>query len=229
MHIPSLPSYLNSQLVPDPYVNQQHLHQADETTPEALPTSGLPRLPCSAPLAARRPRNLPEPTNVPLNSTSALGQTQIQVATHPSSTSTTLYEFGGNATAPPAPPVPLATVNPATDHSNTIHTCQCVTGGSPCNAVMDGSVRFVRDHLNGVHGFRGTGKDLVECLWGGCEKKLQRESIPRHIVTCHLRVKVSCVECGLLLSRSDVQYSHAKTCRARRRNAYPRLSTPTSR
>lgn len=199
-----------------PYADQSHLHQADETMPEPLPAPRPSGLPYSAP---GRPRSFPEFTNTPLNTTSASDQTQIQAAIHPPSTSTTLHQFGANAAAPSAPPVPLATANTVTDDSNTVHTCQCVTGGSPCNATLIGSVRSVRDHLNGAHEFRGVGKDTVKCLWARCQKVLQRENIPRHIVTCHLHVKVRCVGCGLSLSRSDVQYSHARVCRARRQTA----------
>ena len=171
-----------------------------------------------APRTTHCPRSLLEPTNVPLSATSAFHQTRIQPSIQPPSTSTTYHRLR-IATALSAPLVPPTTANSAADHSNTLYHCQFVTGGSPCNVMVLGNVRSVRDHLNWSHEFRGAGKDMVECLWMGCERRLQRESIPRHIVTCHLRVGVRCGRCGLRLSRSDVQYSHAKVCHAGRPTA----------
>jgi hypothetical protein len=238
---PSLPSYLNPPLdestahnpVPAsssfangeppydiPSAEQLYLHQVDETTPEALLSprpSALPR--SSASLTALHPQSLSEPSNVTFGTMSTFDQTQAQAVIHLPSTSTPFYGFGGDTATLPAPPVPLATAGPAPVPSNTVHICQYVTSGSPCNAAVSGSPRAVRDHLKQVHEFRSTGKDLVVCLWAGCGKTLRRENIPRHIVTCHFRVRVSCIECGLSLSRRDVQYSHARACRARRRTA----------
>ncbi|KAG8213514.1 hypothetical protein J3R82DRAFT_10146 [Butyriboletus roseoflavus] len=233
MSVPSLPNYLDPLPAQSPYdffyTNQPRLYQADETTPVALPAPGPPGLPYSSvTLTTRYPRSLPEPTNDLLSATSAFDQVQIQASNHPLSTSTTFHESGRIAPALSAPPIPPATANPAADHSNTVHHCQCVTGGSPCNGMVQGTIRSIRDHLNRTHRLRGPGKDMVDCLWVGCERRLQRENIPRHIVTRHLRVKVSCVNCGLRLSRRDVQYSHAKTCRAGRRTASRPDSNPSS-
>ena len=234
--IPPLPTFLNSLLdestaVPTfplsfangepsydiPDIKHPHLHQAEEATPDVLspPPSTLPRF--SAPLTAQHPQNLPESTNVAFGAMSTFDQTQAQAAIHPPSTSTTFH--GGGAAALPAPLVPLATTSPAPEPSNTVHICQCVTGGSPCNIAVSGRAPAVRDHLNRVHGFSSKGKDQVVCLWRGCGRTLQRENIPRHIVTCHFRVRVGCVECGRPLSRRDVWYSHARVCPARRQTA----------
>lgn len=232
MSVPSLPNHPNLPLeesaahsavsvlglvVGDPPCTIPHVHQprpcrTDETAPKAISACspfGLPY--SSAPPTTLRPQGLPASTNVPLSSASASDQTQIQAAVHPPSTSMTFHTFD---TAHAAPHTPLTT-----DHSNTVHTCQCVTDGSPCNAEVEGTIRSVRDHLRRVHSFRSAGKDAIKCLWVGCENTLQRESIPRHIISRHLRVKVSCVECGLSLSRRDVRYSHARSCRARRQTA----------
>ena len=190
-----------------PYAEQPHLHQAEEATPEVL----SPR-PSALPL---HPQNFPELTNVAFGAMSAFDQTQAQAAIHPPPPSMTFH--GGSAAALPAPLVSLATTSPAPEPSNTVHICQCVTGGSPCNVAVSGCRPAVRDHLERVHKFSSKGKDRVVCLWRGCGKTLQRENIPRHIISCHFRVKVRCVKCGRHLSRRDVRYSHANACPARRR------------
>ncbi|KAF8836092.1 hypothetical protein BDN67DRAFT_363564 [Paxillus ammoniavirescens] len=100
--------------------------------------------------------------------------------------------------------------------SNTAHVCQCVGGESPCRTLLTGNMKDLRGHLAYDHHFRTTGKKYHRCLWIGCDKWLQRENIPRHIISSHLRVKVGCETCGVELSRSDVRHSHAKRCPARR-------------
>jgi hypothetical protein len=100
--------------------------------------------------------------------------------------------------------------------SNTTHVCRCVGGESPCRTLLTGNMKELRGHLAYDHHFRTTGKKYHKCLWIGCDKWLQRENIPRHIISSHLRVKVECETCGVELSRSDVRHSHAKRCPARR-------------
>lgn len=116
-------------------------------------------------------------------------------------------------------PVRLVIASPIPDLSNTVHICQWVTGGLPCNATVGESVRAARDHLNQVHQFRGAANGPVVCLWAGCRQTLQRGNMLRHILSSHFRVRINCVECGLSFSRRDVHSSHARVCRARRRNA----------
>ena len=230
---PSYPNYPNqlfgestvqNAVSPSSFANEglQHIssavppypHQADGTTPVALSSHSSSVLPhSSAPLTTQ---TLPEPTNVALEAMSTFNQAQDQI---PPSTSTTFDEFGGSVTTHPALPAPPATASLAMDPLDAVYTCQCVTDGSPCNAAVGGSVPAVRDHLKRDHAFRSVGKKGVVCPWVGCSRTLQRESIPRHIVTCHFRVRVLCIECGLTLSRRDVQSSHAKACRGRRRTA----------
>ncbi|KAF8551504.1 hypothetical protein OG21DRAFT_268390 [Imleria badia] len=192
---------------PDP----PYLYHAGGTT-LANPTP--PTLPHSSP--PLYPPSLAEPPNITPGAMSAFDQAQDQT---PPSTSTTSDGFWGSAATHAAPPFPPATANLATDPSNTVYTCQCVTDGSLCNAAVGGSARAVRDHLRVDHALRCVGKDRVVCPWAGCSRTLQRESIPRHILSCHFRAGVLCVECGLTLSRSDVRYSHARVCRRRRQTA----------
>ena len=196
-----------------PHADQTYLHITSVTTPDlppALGPSGLLYMPNPT---TGGPEGLPEPTNTLPNSMGGPCQTQIQATVYPLSASMTFHGLG-DAHATPQVPVPFFTST--TGNARTVHTCQCMIDGSPCNIEVSGSIRSVRDHLKQVHALRCTGKDLIECPWAGCENVLQRESIPRHIVSCHLRVKVSCDECGLPLSRPDVRFSHARACRARR-------------
>lgn len=41
---------------------------------------------------------------------------------------------------------------------------------------------------------------------------MQRRSISRHIVACHLAIKVECPHCGLALSRADAKKKHGVAC-----------------
>ncbi|KAN0090679.1 hypothetical protein V8E55_004245 [Tylopilus felleus] len=183
---------------------------------EAFPSVDPSPLPhASAPFTTLPPKNLPGSANVALGSTNTF-DTHAQAAVPSPLTAAIYHGFGGSAVTPSAPEVPLATATPAVDHSNTVYTCRCMTGGSLCNASLVGTKQAVREHLKQDHDFLTAGKDRVTCLWAGCRKALQRESIPRHILTCHFRAKVHCDGCGLRLSRRDVRYPHARSCRARR-------------
>lgn len=209
--------------------DQPHLHQIDEATSEDLPAPRSSELSYTSAPMILRAHAPPEPTYVALSSVGVSDQTQARDAVH-LPMSMAFCGFRGNEAAHAAPHTPpsVITANYATDHLNTVHTCQYVTGDSLCDADVGSTISSVRDHLKRVHAFRSAGKDVIKCLWAGCENALQRESIPRHIVSRHLRVKVSCVECGLPLSRRDVQHSHARACRARRQPA-PDVSSTGAR
>ncbi|KAI9572366.1 hypothetical protein HD554DRAFT_1677396 [Boletus coccyginus] len=193
---------------------QPHLHEVAETALETLHSFSPFTPPHSiSPSTTLHPQSLPEPTHIAPDAIDALNQTQAQAA----SSSSIFHGFGGNAHILPALPVPPSPANPTQAPLNTVHICQCVTGGSPCNAAVGGSTLAVRRHLKRAHGFCCVGKDRVTCLWPGCGKEMQRQSIPRHIVSCHFRAGVLCVECSAPLSRRDVRFSHAKACPAIRR------------
>ncbi|KAI9572364.1 hypothetical protein HD554DRAFT_1676311 [Boletus coccyginus] len=154
-----------------------------------------------------------QPTTTSLYSTSSVVQHPVF---HPGHQASSQFRcFSGDVTVAPSPlpspaasPVNEISVSPL---SNTTHICRY---SSTCNAVLDGTIHAVRTHLKQEHQFHGAAKQSIRCLWEGCGRILQRENIPRHIFTCHLRVKVSCRACGMILSRRDVQYSHARVCRA---------------
>lgn len=210
-------------------------YQATETMFQAPPgLSGAPH--CPDPVAHSQVTQDPlhidavQPTTTPPYPASSVVQPRDHPVIHSSYQAPSPFgAFAGNATiALPLFPSPtVSTVNrvSVTTPSNTIHICRC---SSACNAVLNGSIQAVRGHLKQEHQFHGTAKESIRCLWAECQRILQRENIPRHIITCHLRVKVSCPECGMALSRRDVQYSHARVCRANRRASSSRLRTDVS-
>jgi hypothetical protein len=169
-------------------------------------------------------------TTTPPYSASSVVQPRDYPATHSRYQASSPFEaFAGNVTVFlslfPSPTVSTPNGVSVTTPSNTIHICRC---SSACNAVLNGSIRAVRSHLKQEHQFRGAAKESIRCLWAGCQRILQRENIPRHIITRHLRVKVSCPACGIALSRRDVQYSHARVCRAKGQASSSQLRTDVS-
>ncbi|KAH0827304.1 hypothetical protein J3R83DRAFT_3928 [Lanmaoa asiatica] len=176
------------------YARYPPLYQATETMFKAPlpPPSGIPY--CSDPLAhsqvIRDPSHIDvvQSTTVPLYSTSSVVQPRNHPAIHLGyQASTATSPANDEALLPfPTPTVPAVSEASVVAPLNTVHTCQC---SSACNAVLSGSAREVRRHLIQEHQFRGAAKESILCLWAGCKRILQRENIPRHITTCHIRVK----------------------------------------
>ncbi|KAH7888442.1 hypothetical protein F5I97DRAFT_700812 [Phlebopus sp. FC_14] len=83
------------------------------------------------------------------------------------------------------------------------------TPNSLCDVPLSNDIKEVRAHLKYHHGFYTVGKDSVPCIWTGCQQSLQRENIPRHIISQHLKAKVKCV-CGKTFCRQDVKMKHIK-------------------
>ena len=108
-----------------------------------------------------------------------------------------------------------STRRPCGDLSSNATTFQCLwtSGGTRCRALIKGDRKSVSSHLRDGHAFTCDGH-TVACAWGQCRMSMQRRNIPRHIVTCHLEVKVTCSQCGLALSRSDANKKHRLACPA---------------
>ncbi|KAF9227147.1 hypothetical protein BS17DRAFT_449528 [Gyrodon lividus] len=98
----------------------------------------------------------------------------------------------------------------------TVHSCGWADVSVSCNAALSGNLRDLRRHLQKDHRVNTTRKCHTTCRWLGCSKILQRESLLRHIVTCHLQIKVRCPDCGRKLARSDVWIKHALICPKRK-------------
>jgi len=80
-----------------------------------------------------------------------------------------------------------------------------------CPVSLEGDKNSVARHLRECHGFVCDGETVV-CAWEQCDIPLQRRNIARHIVACHLEVKVYCKSCGIPLSRPDAGKKHEKYC-----------------
>ncbi|KAG6373321.1 hypothetical protein JVT61DRAFT_6463 [Boletus reticuloceps] len=88
------------------------------------------------------------------------------------------------------------------DPSDATLVCQWCDNGSPCNMPYSpgkNQKHSISQHFNKVHNLSVGGKLPQRCLWLGCTKELKQESIVRHILTVHLRVKSACEGCGYFL------------------------------
>ncbi|KAF8557994.1 hypothetical protein OG21DRAFT_1481788 [Imleria badia] len=116
---------------------------------------------------------------------------------------------------PHSDPVPVApsTPRPRGVLSLNATTFQCLwsSGGTRCRALVAGNRRGVSSHLRDEHAFTCDGH-MVACAWSQCRMRMQRRNIPRHIVACHLEIKVTCERCGMALSRADANKKHRQAC-----------------
>ncbi|KAL4074317.1 hypothetical protein J3A83DRAFT_4235087 [Scleroderma citrinum] len=109
----------------------------------------------------------------------------------------------------PSCPVPRTPTPPPPSH---IHMYSCEWREGRCTGWAPGKNREMGEHLRELHHFIGNEKDLVRCLWGNCNKHLQRMNMGRHIVSTHLRETTTCPRCNKTLSRPDVASRHEKQC-----------------
>lgn len=197
-----------------PSTNQSDVHWVHETLPQAFPAyDSLGSSNFASLMTLPHPQNLPEQANGPLHAANGYySQPEVGLGTLP--TSTTFDGSGESATVHPPPHSTAGSASSLGFHA--AYACQNVTDGLACQDEVAGTVGAVRNHLKRIHNFHVSGKDTVMCPWTGCNKPMQAENLPRHIVTCHFHVKVRCTACGVLLSRRDVQYSHVNACPARR-------------
>ncbi|KIK79027.1 hypothetical protein PAXRUDRAFT_85741, partial [Paxillus rubicundulus Ve08.2h10] len=87
--------------------------------------------------------------------------------------------------------------------------CLWSPDGVPCLFSVPRDRRSIIDHLHQVHGVNpGNDKTPQKCLWDQCTKTMNKESIPRHILTVHLKKKAHCTECGLSFAREDSLKRH---------------------
>ncbi|KIJ14445.1 hypothetical protein PAXINDRAFT_100160 [Paxillus involutus ATCC 200175] len=103
----------------------------------------------------------------------------------------------------------VGTGNAASD----LRTYQCLWSPKdvPCLTLVSRDRRSVIDHLHDVHGVKpGDDKTPQKCLWRLCTKTMNKESIPRHILTVHLKEKAHCTKCGLSFAREDSLKRHLK-------------------
>ncbi|KAF9219553.1 hypothetical protein BS17DRAFT_788992 [Gyrodon lividus] len=124
---------------------------------------------------------------------------------------------GATCTLHPAPAPQNTPVNPDSKNSlPAVHSCGWTDGSVPCNVALNNDLRDLRPHFRKYHRLNTTGKYQTTCQWLGCSQTLQRENLLRHIVTCHLQIKVRCPDCDRKLARNDVWIKHALRCPKRR-------------
>lgn len=87
--------------------------------------------------------------------------------------------------------------------------------GTYCNALISCNEAFITTHLRSVHALRAKRLEVISCLWPGCKCQMQAASIPRHIVTLHLKTRFQCSYCGKSLTRKDGKLKHEKICHGR--------------
>lgn len=84
--------------------------------------------------------------------------------------------------------------------------------GTYCNALISCNEAFITTHLRSVHALRAKRLEVISCPWPGCECYMQAASIPRHIVTLHLKTRFQCSYCDKSLTRKDGKLKHEKIC-----------------
>ncbi|KAH7884776.1 hypothetical protein F5I97DRAFT_1892039 [Phlebopus sp. FC_14] len=100
------------------------------------------------------------------------------------------------------------------DGSRSHYQCQWSEDGVTCGATLSGDKRDVLLHLYHRHNIKyGSEKLQQRCHWFQCRKTMKRESIPRHIVTVHIKEGVRCPDCGSTFSREDALKRHQRGAR----------------
>ncbi|KAG2339437.1 hypothetical protein BDR05DRAFT_951205 [Suillus weaverae] len=87
--------------------------------------------------------------------------------------------------------------------------------GTCCNALIPCNETFITTHLRSVHALRAKRLEVISCLWPGCKHCMQAASIPRHIVTLHVKTRFQCSYCDKSLTRKDGKLKHEKICRGK--------------
>lgn len=94
-----------------------------------------------------------------------------------------------------------------------MYCCPLLTSnGMRCGTFVPCEEAPLTAHLRGVHGLRAKRLEVIDCPWPGCDKRNQAASIPRHIITLHVKKRVQCSYCGKSLTRKDGKAKHEKIC-----------------
>ncbi|KAG1727605.1 hypothetical protein EDB19DRAFT_192309 [Suillus lakei] len=96
----------------------------------------------------------------------------------------------------------------------TLHECDWTENGERCCQPILDDRRKLGIHLRDFHNVQGNDKKDVVCLWQGCNRKMQRGAIGRHIISCHLKTKWTCKNCFKEYSRKDAMKKHTRECQA---------------
>lgn len=101
-----------------------------------------------------------------------------------------------------------------------IYCCPLPTSnGVRCSALIPCEEAPLMAHLRGAHALRAKCVEKIPCQWAGCDSKpMQVASMPRHIMTRHVKKRVQCSYCSKDLTRKDGRAKHEKICRAKPRS-----------
>ncbi|KAH7926566.1 hypothetical protein BV22DRAFT_1128043 [Leucogyrophana mollusca] len=88
--------------------------------------------------------------------------------------------------------------------------------GEPCGTWIRGDRTGMTRHLRSRHGVAAGDKEEQRCLWTGCSASMKMESVGRHIVSIHLGISLSCLNCHCPFSREDAWRRHVQSGRCRR-------------
>ncbi|KAG1745393.1 uncharacterized protein EDB91DRAFT_1120622 [Suillus paluster] len=118
---------------------------------------------------------------------------------------------------PPTPFVPglPTSINLHDEHMtpDEIYRCPLLSSdGTCCDASIPCNEASITTHLRSSHALRAKRLDVINCLWPGCCSYMQAASIPRHIITLHVRARFQCSYCGKSLTRKDGKTKHEKIC-----------------
>ncbi|KAG1864336.1 hypothetical protein F4604DRAFT_1022275 [Suillus subluteus] len=126
-----------------------------------------------------------------------------------------------SSSVPPEPHVPLSVdgrelhyeVKLKASDSDELFCCPLPSSdGTYCNALIPCNEAFITTHLRTVHALRSKRIEVISCLWPGCKCCMQAASIPRHIITFHVKTRFQCSYCGKSLTRKDGKLKHEKIC-----------------
>ncbi|OJA19288.1 hypothetical protein AZE42_08729 [Rhizopogon vesiculosus] len=109
-----------------------------------------------------------------------------------------------------------------------IYPCQWLDSNGLCNQMIQDDTRQMRSHLKHHHSVQGDPKDVCCCLWQGCLKHVQRNSLARHLTT-HLGTKIRCLTCSTEMARPDCAHTHQKKKRVCSEAIFQVIPGPSAR
>lgn len=104
--------------------------------------------------------------------------------------------------------------NMITPQEQLLPECAWIENGKRCGQPLLDDTRKLGMHLGNSHDIQGNDKKPVTCFWEGCNRKLQRGALARHIRSRHLKTRWACNNCLKTYSRRDAMKKHTKGCQA---------------
>lgn len=123
-------------------------------------------------------------------------------------------KFPPSLQAMPSQPLTEPLPNMMPPQEQLLPECAWIEDGKRCGQPLSDDTRKLGMHLGDSHGIQGNDKKLVTCLWEGCNRKLQRGALARHIRSRHFKTRWACKHCLKTYSRRDAMNKHAKGCQA---------------